>query len=406
MGVIDCATEHRERVSDILSPDFARGVFMSDRVSMNSQRSSYHGGAFFDAIGREFDSLERINDVISADVLDAWFPPSPAVIDVLQEHLSWAARTSPPTESEGLTSRIARTRGVARESVIAGAGSSSLIFLALRHWLTRESRALVLDPSYGEYAHVLENVVRCSVDRLVLSRSDGYEVDLDRLEQRLRGRYDLVIIVNPNNPTGRHIPRRDLEGLVRAVSPETLFWIDETYVDYVDKSESIERFASESENVVVCKSMSKVYALSGLRVGYLCGPSSIIGPLRLLNPPWSVSLPGQIAAVAALQDPDYYCQRFRETHDLRTRLADDLLALGDTEVTPGVANYLLCQLPADGPTAQKVIERCRRDNLFLRDASATSASLGPWSVRIAVKDATTNRRMVDILGRTLKESCD
>ena len=378
---------------------------MSDRVSLNGQQTSYHGGAFFDAIGREFDSLERIGDVISADVLDAWFPPSPAVIDVLQEHLSWAVRTSPPTESEGLVKGIARARGVARESVLAGAGSSSLIFLALRHWLNRESRVLVLDPSYGEYAHVLENVVRCSVDRLVLSRADGYRVDLDRLERRLRGQYDLVVIVNPNNPTGRHIPRQDLEGMIRGVSPETVFWIDETYVDYVDKEESIERFAAKSENVVVCKSMSKVYALSGVRVGYLCGPPRIIKPLRLLNPPWSVSLPGQIAAVAALEDQDYYSRRYRETHDLRTRLADDLLALGDMEVTPGVANYLLCQLPADGPKAQKVIERCRRDNLFLRDASATSASLGPWSVRIAVKDAATNRRMVGILGRALKEEC-
>ena len=376
---------------------------MSDRVSLNGQQTSYHGGAFFDAIGREFDSLERIGDVISADVLDAWFPPSPAVIAVLREHLPWAIGTSPPTESEGLVKRIARARGVARESVLAGAGSSSLIFLALRHWLTRESRALVLDPSYGEYAHVLENVIGCSVDRLALSRADGYRVDLDRLERRLRGRYDLVVIVNPNNPTGRHIPRQELEAVIRGASPETLFWIDETYVDYVDKGESVERFASESENVVVCKSMSKVYALSGLRVGYLCGPPRMIGPLRLLNPPWSVSLPGQIAAVTALQDPDYYCQRYLETHALRTQLADDLTALGDTEVTPGVANYLLCQIPAEGPTAQKLIERCRRDNLFLRDASATSASLGPWSVRIAVKDSTTNRRMVGILGRALKE---
>ena len=71
--------------------------------------------------------------------------------------------------------------------------------------------------------------------------------------------------------------------MIRRASPETLFWIDETYVDYVDKSESIERFASESENVVVCKSMSKVYALSGLRVGYLCGPSSMIGTAEALQ---------------------------------------------------------------------------------------------------------------------------
>ena len=378
---------------------------MSDRVSLNSRQSSYHGGAFFDAIGGEFDSLERIGDVISADVLDAWFPPSPSVIDVLREHLPWAIRTSPPTESEGLVKRIARARGVARESVIAGAGSSSLIFLALRHWLNRESRVLILDPSYGEYAHVLENVVGCSVDRLVLSRADGYKLDLERLERRLRGRYDLVVIVNPNNPTGRHIPKQDLEELIGGVSPNTLFWIDETYVDYVDKGESVERFASESENVVVCKSMSKVYALSGLRVGYLCGPPRIIGALRPLNPPWSVSLPGQLAGVAALQDPDYYSRRYRETHTLRTRLADDLPALGDIEVTPGVANYLLFRLPANGPTAKIVIERCRKYNLFLRDASATSANLGAWSVRIAVKDATTNRRMVGILGRVLEEAC-
>ena len=378
---------------------------MNDRVSLNSQQSSYHGGAFFDAIGREFDSLERVGDVISADVLDAWFPPSPAVIEVLREHLSWAVGTSPPTESEGLVSRIAQTRGVSRESLLAGAGSSSLIFLALRHWLTQESRALILDPSYGEYAHVLENVVGCSVDRLVLSRADGYQVDIERLERRLRGRYDLVVIVNPNNPTGRHIPRQAMEGIMRGTPPETLFWIDETYVDYLDEGESVERFAAKSENVVVCKSLSKVYALSGLRVGYLCGPPRLIGALRLLNPPWSVSLPGQLAGVAALQDPDYYSRRYRETHTLRARLADDLLALGDIEVTPGVANYLLCQLPADGPTAKMVIERCRRDNLFFRDASATSASLGPWSVRVAVKDATTNRRMVGILGRALNEGC-
>ena len=196
-----------------------------------------------------------------------------------------------------------------------------------------------------------------------------------------------------------------MEGIMRGTPPETLFWIDETYVDYVDKGESVERFASESENVVVCKSMSKVYALSGLRVGYLCGPPCMIRALRLLNPPWSVSLPGQLAGVAALQDPDYYSRRYRETHALRTRLADDLLALGDLDITPGVANYLLCQLPADGPTAHEVIERCRRENLFFRDASATSDSLGPWSVRVAVKDAATNCRMVGILSHALKEGC-
>ena len=379
---------------------------MNEPVSSDVRVTSYHGGAFFDAIGREFDSLERVADVISADVLDAWFPPSPAVIDVLKEHLPWAIRTSPPTESEGLVSRIADTRGVARDSVIAGAGSSSLIFLALRHWLTRESRALVLDPSYGEYTHVLENVVRCSIDRLVLNREEGYRVDPEQLERHLRGGYDLVVIVNPNNPTGRHVPRKDLERVIRGAPRETLFWVDETYVDYVHRDESLERFAGQSENVVVCKSMSKMYALSGLRVGYLCGPPRMIQPLRLLNAPWAVSLPGQIAAVTAFEDDEYYSRRYQETHTLRNRLTSGLQSLGISEITPGTANYLLFRLPDEGPTAQELIERCRKGNLFLRNASATSTVLDGRYVRIAVKDAHTNWRMAEILGRALEQGRD
>ena len=77
--------------------------------------------------------------------------------------------------------------------------------------------------------------------------------------------------------------------------------------------------------MVVCKSMSKVYALSGARVAYLCGPARLIEPLRPLNPPWAVSLPGQVAAVMALQDPDYYARCYQQTHQLRAELRRGLL---------------------------------------------------------------------------------
>ena len=78
-------------------------------------------------------------------------------------------------------------------------------------------------------------------------------------------RYDLVVLVNPNNPTGRHISRTELEGVLRRVPAQIRVWINEAYIDYLGAAESLERFAAESENVIVCKSMSKVYALSGTR---------------------------------------------------------------------------------------------------------------------------------------------
>jgi len=358
--------------------------------------TAFHGGAFFDSIGVEFDDLGRRHEVISADVLDAWFDPAPAVVDALRDVLAWSMRTSPPTHAEGMQRVIARMRGVDERSILPGGGSSDLIFLALRHWLTRDSRVLVLDPMYGEYAHVLEQVIGCRVDRLPLSRASRYDVDLEQLAERLKRGYDAAFIVNPNSPTGRHVPRRALENVFRAAPTRTLFWVDETYVDYAGRRESLESFAAASDNVIVCKSMSKAYALSGVRAAYLCGPVALVDALRGISPPWSVSLVAQIAACAALRSVDYYERQWRETHVLREELASWFSELG-WDVVPGCANFLLCHLPPDGPPAPALIAECRRRNLFLRDVSSMGHGFDAHVLRVAVKDAESNARMVDII---------
>ena len=366
-------------------------------IPMKALKSAFHGGAFFDAIGREFDDLSGIPKVINADVLDAWFPPAPAVVDALEENLNWTMTTSPPTGCEGLISIIAKVRGIDPKCVLPGAGSSSLIYTALRDFLQSNSRVLILEPSYGEYSHLLERVVGCQVDRFVLLKDDVFRVDLNRLSEYLARDYDWVVIVNPNNPTGQHIGKDELIGLLDDAPLNTRFWIDETYIDYVGRGHSLEQYAAKSDNVVVCKSMSKAYALSGLRVGYLCGPEVIIEDLRAITPPWSVGLPAQLAAVMALQDEGYYAARYRDTRRLREQLSAGLRDLGGMEVTPGVANFLLVHLSDDGPDAKNLIGVCRQSDLFLRDASVTAPSLSPKVFRIAVKDDDTNDKMLKII---------
>jgi histidinol-phosphate/aromatic aminotransferase/cobyric acid decarboxylase-like protein len=238
------------------------------------------------------------------------------------------------------------------------------------------------------------------VDRLQLDRRADYRVDLDKLRERCCEGYDLVVLVNPNNPTGQHIRRGDLEAILGDAPPTTRFWIDEAYIDYIDPEESLERFAAASENVVVCKSLSKVYALSGMRAAYLCAPEPIAKALRALTPPWPIGLPSQIAAVRALQNPAYYRQRFQETAILRAELATTLRELG-LDVLPGAANSLLCHIPPDGPDIGTLLGRCQSDGLFLRDVRSMGTKLGDHVFRIAVKDAATNARAVVILNRHL-----
>jgi Histidinol-phosphate/aromatic aminotransferase and cobyric acid decarboxylase len=365
-----------------------------------TDRTTYHGGAFFGAIGEEFDTMDRASHVISADVLDAWFPPSPRVLDAITEHLTFLVRTSPPTAAGGLVRTIARVQRVYEECVLVGGGSSDLIFLALTRWLTAASRVLILDPMYGEYAHVLERVIGCQVDRLPLNRDENYALDAMRLLATDPGQYDLIILVNPNSPTGQHVTCDSLAPVVAELSRFTRVWIDETYIEYAGDRSSLEELAASNEHVVVCKSLSKVYGLSGLRVGYLVGSARTIGALRPFSPPWAVGLIGQVAAVHALNDRDYYCGRWVETHRLRAQLTADLEALG-IDVVPSVANFLMCHLPAHGPDASTVVSLARKHDLYLRELDDMGRGLSPFAFRIAVKDAQTISRMVGILERLM-----
>ncbi len=393
-----------ERVSSFtpLLNRFERSVDWRLEIPFRKPAVCFHGGTFFEAVGAEFDHLERRNKIINADVLDAWFSPSSRVIAALQRDLPWLLRTSPPTGCEGMVRAVARARGLSPENVLPGAGSSDLIFLALRQWVNPSSRALILDPTYGEYAHVLEHVVRCRVDRFALQRENGYRINLSEFERFAARGYDLIVLVNPNSPTGQHVARVELERILQAVPVNSRVWIDETYIEFAGADESLETFAAASANVVVCKSMSKVYALSGARAAYLCGPRNIIDDLRAVTPPWAVSLLAQVAVIAALQDPDYYAARYAETHQIRRQFAQQLAEATDWKILPGIANFLLCHLPTDGPDAALIVKRCRAHGLFLRDADGMGRHFAGRAIRIAVKDEATNQRMVEIISKVLR----
>jgi histidinol-phosphate/aromatic aminotransferase/cobyric acid decarboxylase-like protein len=398
----------------------------------------FHGGAFFEAIGEEFDDLARRRSIVNADVLDAPFPPSPRVQAALRQDLGWLARTSPPVHAEGLRRILSRVRGIPEANLALGAGSSDLIFRAFTRWLSPRSRVLVVDPSYGEYAHVVEHVVGATVDRYELSFCDRFALDLDRLAQRLRpsasrsgsgrsngGAVDLVVLVHPNNPTGTVLQRPALEHFLDRLPERTIAWIDEAYVDYADPGLSVEAKAAASRQVVVCKTLSKAYALSGMRVAYLVGPEPLVADLRCATPPWCIGLPAQVAAVAALESETWYRRRRRQVHAWRAELRRDLgvaLEGSGIQVLDSCANWLMLRLPEGGSIlrnrasshgtngaapskspAVRLVDRCRQSGVFLRDAGATSRVLADHFVRIAVRTPRENRRIVAALRAAVRE---
>lgn len=366
-------------------------------IAETNPSKCFHGGAAYKWIGLDFEHLDRADQVIDADVLDAWFDPSPRAIQLLKEKLAWSLRCSPPVVPAGVELAISRLNGISPSSILCGSGSSFLIFLALRELLQTHSRVLILDPMYGEYAHVLSNVIGCTYDSFELHSENNYRIDLEELVATVQSRkYDVVILVNPNNPSGQLAQADLLKSAIDAMPKETTIWIDEAYIDYAGSENSLVQFAAARENVIVCKSLSKVLALSGLRVAYLASGYRTIDRLRLITPPWSLSLPAQLVLIEALKDRQYYSDCYAQTHELRDDLSAKLTNLGFS-VYSSTANFLLVDYPVSLPSIESFLSECSARLLLLRNVRSMGKMTATHSFRVAVKSAATNQRIVSIL---------
>jgi histidinol-phosphate/aromatic aminotransferase/cobyric acid decarboxylase-like protein/N-acyl-L-homoserine lactone synthetase len=408
--VYELAIATIDHLNQLIIGDYKKYQNINDKIdwklsfSFFPPSSCYHGGAFFKAIGEEFDHLDEKGEIINADVLDAWFSPSPKVIKAIKKDLQWILKTSPPIHAEGLINAIAKNRGVKKSSILTGAGSSDLIFLALPHFLSSSSSILILNPCYGEYSFVLENIIHCNFETFNLEKTENYEINSKKLMHEIKKGYDMIILVNPNNPTGVHFPKEKFIEILQQVPTKTLVWIDETYIEYIGKTESLEKFASVSENIIVCKSMSKVYALSGARIAYLCCSPHLIESLKLKTPPWAVSLPAQIAAISALEDEEYYVKKYKESHKLRRWLKQKLMQLGILDIHEGKTNSILFFLPQETFTSEQFLDECKTYKLYLREFKNIKNELGMTAIRVAIKNKQVNKKIIEIIENILSKS--
>lgn len=335
-------------------------------------RACVHGGLHLENIHHQG---------VHADVLDAWFPPAPSVIKAVTEHPN-DIRVTPPAQARELLETLRATRNLKPENVLLGAGSSDLIYRCFWTWLNPESRVLLLHPTYAEYAHVVRTI-GCEVTTMELDASNGYVLTPQHIPP---GDFDLVILCNPNSPTGVW---SDLVPVLDMFPSSTRVWIDETYIEYARTKQSLEPLVETRHNLIICKSMSKAYALSGLRVGYVYAHSVNLDAVRARSPPWTVSRIAQRAAIEALKSPEYYADRYEETHELRGELETFFKKMEWTVVPGSCANFVMTQPPLY-VCARDIVETCAKSGVYLR-------LIDDRTIRIAVKGESTQQHIINSL---------
>ena len=295
-----------------------------------------------------------------------------------------------------LKESLAAYHGVSADELTVANGSTELIHLLPR--VVGGRKGLIVAPAFAEYALALERS-GWQAEYFTLASGDGFGVSLSALREKLAEGYDLIFICNPGNPTGALIAKSDIEGVIRACDESGTFLVlDEAFIDF-SEGESAKELIRECRRGVLLRSMTKFFAIPGLRLGYAIGAAETIRAITARQDPWSVNTAAQVAGIASLSDADY-CRRTRKyIEEERELLARGLAGLGFLDLFPSRANYLLVEI-RNGLTATELRSRLTANGILIRDCG-NFQGLTDRFFRVAVRLRAENERLVE----QLRSSC-
>jgi len=283
----------------------------------------------------------------------------------------------PEPYARSLRACLAHRHGLPEGAVLVGNGAAEVIHLLLRRAAGR--RVAVPAPGFAEYARA--------------ARAVGAEVLLYAPDAPPPAAADFIIICNPHNPTGRLDTPARIHALTVATNATVI--VDEAFIDLTDPGEqgSVIRHTQLLPNLVVIRSLTKFYAMPGLRVGYAAAPPALIAALDEVRDPWSVSPASRAGALAALTDPAYAARVREWIATERPFLANALAEIQGYDVTPPSANFILVTAPEP---AWAIQERLGPRGILVRDCRSFSG-LTECHMRLAVRSRADNLRLVEAL---------
>ena len=302
----------------------------------------------------------------------------------------------PDTECTELREALASRLGVSDSHILVGNGSTELIHLTARAYLDADDSAVIFAPTFGEFetACGMQNAQTISI---VAGEANGFMWDIADAARLIADQSpSLVFLCNPNNPTGHYLSEEDVRRIACALPDHSLLLLDEAYLPFVDA-----RWNSlpllDLGNVALLRSMTKDYALTALRLGYMLAPPNVVERVRGRQHSWSVNALAQAASIAALADEEHVENGRRAVQAARRYIMDALDALG-LHYNPSAANFVLVEV-GDARALQRTLLTQYR--IGVRDC--TSFGL-PKNIRIGIRKMDDCKRLVAALRNILEQN--
>jgi histidinol-phosphate aminotransferase len=321
------------------------------------------------------------------------FGPSPHIWQAMQ---AVDIARHPDPRATPLRRALAEHNRIDPTMLLVGNGAADLIYQLATAYVRPGDRVLVVTPTFGEYAAAAAMMGAEVVSHQLRNLPGGFSLDIERLVHDVqRHQPRLLFLCSPNNPTGTYYEQSTVEYLLRAC-PDTLLVLDEAFVNFVPDHWRATNLL-EHPNLLILRSMTKDYALTGLRVGYAIAAPPIVAALEKVQPPWSVNALAQAATLAALKDTDYLHHTLTQLARASADLRAELIATGFAPL-PSAMHF--CLLPVHSAAAWQVALLERR--ILVRDC--TSFGL-PRHIRIAARSVEDNSRLLAALSECKEELC-
>ena len=342
--------------------------------------------------GKPIEELERelgISGSIKLASNENPIGPSPLAVQAILKNAG-AVNRYPDGSGYYLKSKLSARFGLPLEQIIIGNGSNELLELIVRTFLTSGEEVIQATPTFLFY----EKIVAAAGGRMISIPLSNFRIDLKAMAKAINPKTKIMIINNPNNPTGSAISKDEMIEFLESIPQGIIIVFDEAYIEFVSDPEVANglNLLTHSPLIVVLRTFSKLYGLAGLRIGYGFGPEKIIDYMNRVRQPFDANSLAQVAAMAALDDTDFVSRTLNLVRDGLSYLYDQLDGLG-LEYIPTQANFFLIKPPMG---AKKAYELMLREGVIIR--SMESFGLRDY-IRINVGLPEENERFINTLSK-------
>lgn len=299
-----------------------------------------------------------------------------------------------PTSYE-LRLKLAAIHGIGADEITVGNGADGVIYNLGMAVIDQDDELLIPEITFPVY----ETITRIMRGRPVVTRMEGLRIDLQDLAAKISDRTKAIFLCNPNNPTGDILPLETLSEFLKRVPPRVLLVLDEAYIDFARpeaRPDSIAVFKQGMENLVILRTLSKIYGLAGVRLGYGIGSSSLMRLIGRVKPPFDVSLVAETAGLAALEDREFITRTLKDAATEKEFFYRELDSLGLSYV-PSHTNFILIETGCDAAVlSRRLLER----GLIVRPATGYGL---PTSIRVTLGLHEENLRFFSAFREVLSQ---